>query len=253
MCRVPVDVSLARRVPSRSKDPHVSQPPGPGPYDGQQQPYGYPQQPPYQQGQPYGQPGYGQPGYGQQPPYGPPAPGYPQAAYGYPQGGPLPGMPPLASWGARVGAMLLDWLMFFLVPSGLMTAGYVRIIARLNDRWDDCDRLGIRRDDCPRPKTPGSSVTLILIGAVLSLAVTLFLAYREGTTGQTPGKRIVGIRLLKEYDGSTMGFGLGFGRRLLHFLDAICCGIGYLWPLWDQKNQTFADKIVHTVVVKDQQ
>jgi uncharacterized RDD family membrane protein YckC len=160
-------------------------------------------------------------------------------------------MPPLASWGARVGAALLDGL-FFLVPMGLLIAGYVQIIKKYQDRLDDCDRVGIRHSDCPHPKVSGGSVTLIIIGGVLSLALGLYLVYREGKTGQTPGKRIVGIRLLREYDGSALGFGLAFGRRLLHFLDGICY-IGYLWPLWDAKNQTFADKIVHTVVIKDQQ
>lgn len=235
----------------------MSQPPGPGPYDGPpqqppyggppQQPYGYPQQNPYQQQAPYGQPGYGQPaGY----------PGYPQqGAYGYPagpQGGPLPGMPPLASWGALVGATLLDGLIVMLVPMGLIMAGYIRIAVKLNDRWDDCKKVGIPHDACPNPKVPGSSVALILVGAVLALAATLWLCYREGSTGQTPGKRIVGIRLLREYDGSTLGFGLAFGRRLLHVLDGIPCYIGYLWPLWDSKRQTFADKVCSTVVVDTQ-
>jgi uncharacterized RDD family membrane protein YckC len=237
----------------------VSQPPGPGPYDGPpqpqpyggqpQQPYGYPQQPAYPQQGPYGQPAYGQPsGH----------PGYPQQQnpYGYPagpQGGPLPGMPPLAGWGSRLGATLLDGLMFFLIPYGLFMAGYLRLAAKISDRWKDCDKVGIPHDSCPTPKAPGGSVAMMLIGALLMLAVGIFLIHREGRTGQTPGKRIVGIRLLREYDGSTLGFGLAFGRRLLHVLDSLACGIGYLWPLWDDKRQTFADKIVHTVVIKDPQ
>jgi uncharacterized RDD family membrane protein YckC len=28
------------------------------------------------------------------------------------------------------------------------------------------------------------------------------------------------------------------------------CYVGYLWPLWDDKRQTFADKILGTVVVE---
>jgi uncharacterized RDD family membrane protein YckC len=241
----------------------VSQPPGPAnPYgDPQQpygggQPYGYPQNPPQQPG-PYGQqPPYGypqqgippQPGYQQ--PYGPPQGGYQQ---GYPPApGAMPGMPPLAGWGARLGAMLLDYLMFFLVPTGLSTAGYVQIGIKADDRLNDCSNAGISSDDCPAPDVSGTSVTLILVGLVLSLAAMLFLCYREGTTGQTPGKRIAGVRLLREQDGSTLGFGLAFGRRLLHVLDSLPCYLGWLWPLWDARKQTFADKIVHTVVIKDQ-
>ncbi|WP_307795181.1 RDD family protein [Actinacidiphila acididurans] len=231
----------------------MSQPPGPNPYDGSpqqppygqpQQPYGYPQQNPYQQG------GYGQPGYGQAPGYG--YPGYAQQApppgYGYPSG-PLPGMPPLAGWWARVGAVILDSLMFSLVPVGLIIAGNVQIAVKANDQTDKCDRLGI--SPCPSADVPGGAVALILIGFLLAVVAGFYLIYREGKTGQTPGKRIAGIRVLREYDGSNLGFGRAFGRKLLHFLDGICY-IGYLWPIWDGKKQTFADKLVHSVVIKDQ-
>ena len=39
-----------------------------------------------------------------------------------------------------------------------------------------------------------------------------------------------------------------FLRDLLHTLDGFAY-VGYLWPLWDAKRQTFADKIMKTVVV----
>jgi len=232
----------------------VSQPPGPAnPYGEQppqqppQQPYGYPQQQPAYPQNPYGQPGPAgaYPGFPQQAGYQQPydaVPPYPTA----PQG-----MPPLASWGARLGATLLDGLMVMLVPYGLFMAGYLRWSVKVANRWRDCDNLHVSRDNCPVPKVPTGSVVLMLVGGVLMLAATLFLCYREGTTGQTPGKRIVGIRVLRERDGSTMGFGLAFGRRLLHFLDSLPCCLGYLWPLWDAKKQTFADKCVSTVVIRD--
>lgn len=238
----------------------MSQPPGPdNPYGGQQ-PYGYPQQPPQQPGgypqqggyqqQPAGYPGYPQQPGGYPPPGGiPPQQGYP----GYPpQGGNLPyGMPPLASWGARVGATLLDTLIVMLVPTGLITAGYVRFIAKAVDRQHECDDNGV--SNCQLPHIQGSALSLILLGSALSIIAFFYLCYREGSTGQTPGKKIVGIRLLREADGSSLGFGLAFGRRLLHFIDGAACYLGYLWPLWDDKNQTFTDKIVHTVVIKDPQ
>jgi hypothetical protein len=47
-----------------------------------------------------------------------------------------------------------------------------------------------------------------------------------------------------------IGGGMGIGRHLLHILDALPCYLGFLWPLWDGKRQTFADKIVKSVVVR---
>jgi hypothetical protein len=36
-------------------------------------------------------------------------------------------------------------------------------------------------------------------------------------------------------------------RQIAHYVDQIVCCVGYLWPLWDKKRQTLADKIVGTV------
>jgi hypothetical protein len=38
-------------------------------------------------------------------------------------------------------------------------------------------------------------------------------------------------------------------RQLAHIVDAIICYIGFLFPLWDNKRQTLADKIMTTVCV----
>jgi uncharacterized RDD family membrane protein YckC len=50
--------------------------------------------------------------------------------------------------------------------------------------------------------------------------------------------------------GQPVGVGLAIGRYFVHILDALPCYLGFLWPLWDSKRQTFADKILSTVVVK---
>lgn len=44
--------------------------------------------------------------------------------------------------------------------------------------------------------------------------------------------------------------GLTFARQLVHIVDAIPCFIGYLWPIWDKENRTFADMIMSTRVYK---
>jgi uncharacterized RDD family membrane protein YckC len=76
------------------------------------------------------------------------------------------------------------------------------------------------------------------------------LFIRQGSTGQSIGKQVLGLKLLRESDGQPIGAGMAFLRYIAHILDALACYIGFLWPLWDQKRQTFADKIVSTLVVK---
>ncbi|MEU3264120.1 RDD family protein [Streptomyces bacillaris] len=198
-------------------------------------PYGQqPGQPP--QGPPQGQPGYGYP---QQAPQGVPQQGYgyPQGQPGYPQqpgqpyGGGYPqqpgygsGMPQLAHWGLRAGGLIIDALVIGL-PYGIL----VGIGGAMGD---------------------AAGGVIALLGVLLMIGLVIWQLYQEGTTGQTIGKKAVGIRLLREADGRPLGFGMAFVRRLAHFLDSIACYIGWLWPLWDEKKQTFADKVCSSVVVK---
>lgn len=60
---------------------------------------------------------------------------------------------------------------------------------------------------------------------------------------------MVGLRLISEATGEPIGAGMAFVRDICHILDSLACYIGFLFPLWDAKRQTFADKIIHTVVI----
>ena len=85
----------------------------------------------------------------------------------------------------------------------------------------------------------------ILIGLV-------YYAYFEGSaSGQTPGKRLLGIRVYDFAGGSGDGIGIGRGviRYLGKILSSIPCALGVLWMLWDKEKQTWHDKIASTVVV----
>jgi len=91
------------------------------------------------------------------------------------------------------------------------------------------------------------------LGALAWLAALgwgLYNAYLAGTTGQSTGKKMAGTRLVRAQDGQVIGGGAGIGRAFVHIVDGIPCYLGYLWPLWDKQRQTFADKIMSTLVIK---
>jgi len=73
------------------------------------------------------------------------------------------------------------------------------------------------------------------------------LGYRQGTTGSSIGKSVMKFKVVGEATGQPIGFWLSIVRQIAHALDSVLCNIGYLWPLWDSKRQTFADKIMSTV------
>lgn len=186
--------------------------------------------------------GYGAPpppGYGAPPPP-PPVYGYGQApppAYGYGYGGPplpqaLQGKE-LADWGIRVGATLIDALIYIVV-----LAVAFGIAAALDN--------------------PVGWVifALLFIGAWF---IPVFLMIRDGDrNGMTIGKQVCNIRVVKE-DGQKIEFGFATLREVAvrQILIGIIGGFFFivplldvLWPLWDDKNQTLHDKIVSTYVVK---
>jgi len=72
-----------------------------------------------------------------------------------------------------------------------------------------------------------------------------------GGQGQSLGKKVLKIRLVSEDTGQPIGTLNAFLREIAHIVDGIICGIGYLFPLWDAKRQTLADKIMRTVVIPE--
>jgi uncharacterized RDD family membrane protein YckC len=85
------------------------------------------------------------------------------------------------------------------------------------------------------------------IGTLLGLAYYIYL---EGSpSGQTIGKRIMGIRVVDFQTGGQIGYGKAAIRYFGRILSAIPCGLGYLWMLWDPQKQTWHDKLAATVVV----
>jgi uncharacterized RDD family membrane protein YckC len=189
--------------------------------------------PPPAYGPPPGQPTA--PGY-------PPAPGYPTVpGYGPPPalGYAMPLRTDYAGWGKRVGAMLIDQLPTYI---GLIIfyVGYFLWLFRFSASASTggVDLAG--------------GVLPMIVGFAIMLAGFGWTIYNRwlvaGRTGQSLGKRVTKIRLVSELTDAPIGPANAFVRDLVHILDGMAY-VGYLWPLWDDKRQTFADKIVRTVVV----
>jgi uncharacterized RDD family membrane protein YckC len=96
-----------------------------------------------------------------------------------------------------------------------------------------------------------AGVAIGQLGQAVSLAIFIWnTLIRQGSTGQSFGKWASGTRLISLRTNQPIGVGMAFVRQIFHVLDALPSFLGYLWPLWDSKRQTFADKLVGTVVVR---
>ena len=187
-------------------------------------------------------------GYSSAPPgYGPP-PGYPTGS-GYPTG---PGYPPpypagyglplrtdYARWSKRVWAMLIDFIPTY-IGLAIFYVGYFLWLFRFTASADTgtLDLAG--------------GLVPMIVGLAIMLGGLGWTIYNRwlvaGRTGQSLGKRVTKIRLVSELTDAPIGPTNAFLRDIVHILDGMAY-VGYLWPLWDEKRQTFADKIVRTIVV----
>ncbi len=189
--------------------------------------YGNPPQDPNAQPNPYGQPADPYAQQTQQPGYGQPA--YGQPAYGQPAYGGAPAAD-YANWGKRVGAYLIDGL--------VVMVGYIPAI------------IGGAINGSQADGSSAIGTILTLIGFVAAIAIFVWnTCMKGGNTGYSIGKGALGIKLIGEQSGQPIGAGMAFVRYLCHIIDGIPCYLGYLWPLWDSKRQTFADKIMKTIVI----
>jgi uncharacterized RDD family membrane protein YckC len=198
-----------------------------------------PPQGPYQApGSPYQPPSA--PSY--QPPAAPPAQQPPQP---YGTGGwsgmqaPAAVAGALASYGQRVGAFLIDGV----INAVALAPGYLLLLTGAAAAGDG----------------GGAGGGLAAIGALLLLVGWLFsiwnMGWRQGATGQSFGKGIMKIKLVRMADGQPPGGGLGLARLFIRGgLGAVTGGIysllTLLWPLWDEQRQSLDDKILSTLVVE---
>jgi uncharacterized RDD family membrane protein YckC len=180
------------------------------------------------------------------PPAGPQAPSSPQA----PPGGwqqPIvqqqPGWAgrPLAGWGTRLAATLIDWLIL-LVPVGVLIAIIVAVAAGSDT---------------------GAVVTTI-VGFLAYLVVAFIYApllmSRDGArNGQTWGKQILGIRVVRD-GGEPVSFWYAALREIVvkgvavtiasSIIPFIPWFLNYFWPLWDDQNRALHDMVVSTHVLQ---
>jgi len=66
--------------------------------------------------------------------------------------------------------------------------------------------------------------------------------------GQTPGKSLMGIRVVKT-NGQPIGVLDAVIRYIGYYINTFLLFLGWLWAVFDSRNQGFHDKLAGTVVV----
>jgi uncharacterized RDD family membrane protein YckC len=83
----------------------------------------------------------------------------------------------------------------------------------------------------------------------LVASIAYFTLLEGGATGQTLGKKALGIRVIDLSRGGPIGPGRAFIRLVGRLVSWLPIYLGYLWMLWDREKQTWHDKMAGAVVV----
>lgn len=160
--------------------------------------------------------------------------------------------PRLASFGARVGAGLIDFL-YFLVVSVVVLAGMWFVHALLRPQAEDFTGPTASMAYVEALERTRQLTLILLAPAIflIAIAVVANVVLLQGISGRSLGKRVVGLRVVRLHGDQPVGIGRTLLRQCAHVLDLLPCYLGYLWPLVDEHRQTFADKVASTVVVVD--
>ncbi len=135
---------------------------------------------------------------------------------------------PLAAWWKRGGALIIDSLPTWIVYGfAVALYGESQVTAENEMASFNVNVSGM----------PGF-VTAVLI---LAWGIVNWW-WLQGTTGQTIGKKLLGIAVYRA------GVPTSIGRYFARIFDILPCFLGLLWPLWDQGNRTFADMMASTRV-----
>jgi uncharacterized RDD family membrane protein YckC len=88
------------------------------------------------------------------------------------------------------------------------------------------------------------------VGLFLGMA-GLYQLYFAGIAGQTPGMRLVGIRLIS-FRGTPPGPGRGLLRLVALAVSLLPAGLGWVWALFDREHRALHDHLAGTYVIVEE-
>lgn len=68
--------------------------------------------------------------------------------------------------------------------------------------------------------------------------------------GQTPGMKVMRVRVVRDEDGGPIGMMTGFARLIGYFVSAAVFYLGFIWILVDKRRRGWADLIAGTCVIE---
>lgn len=86
-----------------------------------------------------------------------------------------------------------------------------------------------------------------LLGLIIGVA---YAVYFWTSTGQTPGKSVMKLKVVHADGGNLLTPGQAVVRYIGYIISGIAIFLGFLWVIWDPKHEGWHDKIATTKVIK---
>jgi uncharacterized RDD family membrane protein YckC len=99
--------------------------------------------------------------------------------------------------------------------------------------------------DIPR----GAGLFAAAYMAMTFLTGMIYYVWFHGTVGQTPGKRLFGLRVI-QISGDKMNLGVAFLRWVGSIVSGLFFFLGFIWIAFDGRKQGWHDKIAATLVIR---
>lgn len=136
-----------------------------------------------------------------------------------------------AGFGLRYGAWMFDFLITLI---GMMVFTFIVTAAS-------------------RRSVVGSNRDLVIVAALTALLLVVNFVVLAGSNGQTAGMRILGIYIVR-VDGRPFTRKDAALRHLVGYpLSVLAFFLGFLWIMWDPRQQGWHDKLARTIVVMSRQ
>ena len=131
--------------------------------------------------------------------------------------------------------MLIDWLVMSIAQYVIFFLGFALLAAAGYAEATGASDFVLGTSD------PRASIALLL--------ASTSLAWGFDSYGWSPGKAATGIRTVR-LDSRRPGMVHGLVRQSMRSVGVFAFGLGYLWAIWDDRNQAWHDKLAGTVVVR---
>lgn len=91
----------------------------------------------------------------------------------------------------------------------------------------------------------------VSLAYVIALVIGVgYAVYFWTTSGQTPGKMAMGLKVVNAETGDLLDPGAAVIRYVGYLISGIPLYLGFLWIIWDPKHEGWHDKIAKTKVIR---